>query len=393
MAKTTKKKTSTSARQRKTATKKTATTAGKKKVTKVKKTKVKASRKTAKPIAKEGIVRPQRNRTAYMWFVKDVRSKTQEDNPEMSFVDVTREVANKWQALSKRERKPYEEHAGTDKERYDREVADFREQYPDEPLTVKKKKRTAKLKGPKNGRSAYVFYTIDARPSVQNDNPDLDFGEITKRVAASWKKLSPKQKRKYDDMATKDKARYRKEAAAFNEEHPEVAKRKKRAKKNAPKKARSSYLYFTMERRPQLKSENADMEFGELTRLVAEEWSNLSDAGKHKFEKLAAADKKRYDEEMAAYTPPTDEELDAEEEGSRKRKRTGPKRPRTAYVYFTIDQRPNVQADNPEMKFGEITKILGEEWKSLSENDREKYVEQAEADKLRYERECEAQNA
>jgi hypothetical protein len=390
MAKTTKKSSTThkTAAKKKTTAKRSA--AGKKKVTKLTKTKAKAA---ARKVKGDGIVRPTRNRTAYMMFVKDVRNKTQADNLGMSFVDVTREVANKWQALSKRERKPYEALAKTDKERYEREVAAFREQYPDEPLTVKKKKRTPKLKGPKKARSAYVFYTIHERPNVQGAHPDLDFGEITKRVAASWKKLNAKQKRKYDNMAEEDKGRYEEEASTFNEEHPEVAKRRKRAKKNAPKKGRSAYLYFTMERRPQLKEENPDMVFGDLTRLVAEEWGDLSDAGKRKFVKLADEDMKRYKDEMADYTPPTDEELDAELEGSKKKKRSGPKRPRTAYVYFTIDQRPNVQADNPELKFGEITKLLAEDWKALSESDREKYVEQAEADKLRYERERDAQTA
>lgn len=403
MAKTTKKSNAT----RKTAEKKKTTpsttaktvakTAAKPKVTKVTKTKAAVKASSKKPIARkakaaptEGIVRPTRNRTAYMMFVKDVRASVQTENPEMSFVDVTREVANKWGALSKKEKKPYEARAAADKERYDREVAAFREEYPDEPLTIKKKKRTPKLKGPKKARSAYVFYTIEARPGVSAANPDMDFGEVTKQVAADWNKLSDKAKSKYEKLAEEDKSRYEEEAKGFNEEHPEVAARKRRAKKGAPKKARSAYLYFTMERRPQIKAENPEMEFGELTRLVAQEWSNLSDAGKRKFEKLASDDKGRYDSEMEGYTPPTDEELDAEMEGSKKRKRTGPKRARTAYVYFTIDQRPNVQAENPEMKFGEITKLLANDWKALSESDRSKYDEMAAADKERYQRECDA---
>lgn len=400
MAKTTKKSSTARSNNNKTAVKKTNNAAaGKKKVTKVTKTKAKVKAAAPKVVKRAAsskdnkIDRPTRNRTAYMMFVKDVRASVQEENKEMSFVDVTREVANKWQALSKKERKPYEGRAAADKERYEREVAAFREEYPDEPLTVKKKKRTPKLKGPKKARSAYVFYTIDARPGVQNENPDMDFGEITKRVAASWNKLNAKQKRKYEQLAEEDKSRYENEASSFNDEHPEVAARKKRAKKGAPKKARSAYLYFTMERRPELQGQNSEMAFGELTRLVADEWKGLSDAGKKKFEKLAEADKKRYDEEMSGYTPPTDEELDAELEGSKKRKRSGPKRPRTAYVYFTIDQRPNVQADNPDLKFGEITKLLAEEWKGLSESDRGKYDEQASADKERYQRECEAAGA
>ena len=388
MAKTTKKTTT----RKRTAAKKAPVkkAAGKKKVTKVTKSKAKASTRS-KAIPKDGIVRPTRNRTAYMMFVKDVRKNTQDSNPDMSFVDVTREVANQWQALSKRERKPFEARAATDKVRYTGEVEAFREEYPDEPLTIKKKKRQKKLKGPKKARSAYVFYTIEARPGVQEKNPDLDFGEITKRVAQAWNKLTDKQKKKYEKLATIDRGRYEEEAAIFNEEHPEVARRKKKAKKNAPKKARSAYLYFTMERRAPLKVENPEMVFGDLTRLVAEEWGDLSDSRKGKFQKLADADKKRYATEMEGYTPMTDAELDAEEANSKKRKRTGPKRPRTAYVYFTIDQRPGMQAENQELKFGEITRLLAADWKVITDTDREKYDEQAAADKIRYKRDVDAQ--
>jgi hypothetical protein len=49
-----------------------------------------------------------------------------------------------------------------------------------------------------------------------------------------------------------------------------------------------------------------------------------------------------------------------------------------------MDQRSKIQSEHPEMKFGEITKLLAEEWRGLNENQEGKYVEQAEADKTRY---------
>lgn len=336
------------------------------------------------------IARPTRNRTAYMMFVKDVRTKVQNSNVGMSFVDVTREVANQWGALSGREKKNYADSAAKDKERYVREVATFRESYPDEPLTIKKKKRVAKLKGPKKARSAYVFYTIEQRPSLKTKYPDLSFGELTQRVAEGWNALTDVQKQTYEQQAAADRTRFEGENKAFNDEHPEVARRRRKARKNAPKKARSAYLYYTQDIRPNVASTNPAISFGELTKLVAAQWAKLSDAQKKKYQKMADDDRKRYESEIANYTPPSDEELDADENKRKRKDPNAPTHPRTAYVYYTMENRAKTQTEHPEMKFGEITKLLAAEWNALAENVKSKYVEQSDADKIRYQNELAA---
>ncbi|GAA5862052.1 hypothetical protein JCM8547_001570 [Rhodosporidiobolus lusitaniae] len=64
-----------------------------------------------------------------------------------------------------------------------------------------------------------------------------------------------------------------------------------------------------------------------------------------------------------------------------------PKRPLSAYMHFSQDQRASVKEENPEVKFGEIGKILGARWKELDEDDKKPYEEKAKADKARYEKE------
>ena len=67
-----------------------------------------------------------------------------------------------------------------------------------------------------------------------------------------------------------------------------------------------------------------------------------------------------------------------------------PKGPKTAYICFTMSTRSVVSQANPDMKPSEIMKALGEQWKSLDEKSRGKFVKMAEADKIRYKNECEA---
>lgn len=382
-----------------TTTTATKTTAAKKAIKATAPKKIAAKKSAAAPKAVKraptdaSLVRPARSRTAYMMFVKDCRPRVQTEHPEMSFVDITREVAKQWQALSGREKKPYVDRAAADKKRYDGEVAKFKEEHPGQSLTIRKKKRQPKLKAPTRARSAYVFYTKEQRPVLKEQHPNLEFGDLTKRVAAGWKALSKAQRAKFETQAVADRTRYEAEIAQFNNEHPEVARRRKRAKKNAPTKARSAYLYFTKDVRAELSKKNPDKSFGDLTKLVAARWKTLSDAQKKKYVKQAADDRKRYDAEMAAYTPMSDEELDELDQSSRKRARPdGPARAKNAYVFFTMDRRARAQAENPEAKFGEITKIIADEWKTLTDAAKGKYNEQAAADKIRYENEIAAAN-
>lgn len=360
------------------------------------KTKAKAKVKVV-VIADETLVRPTRSRTSYMMFVKDTRKKTQTDNPDMSFADITRDVAMRWRGLSDRERKKYDARAAKDKIRYQGEVAKFREAHPGQPLIIKKKKRVPKIKGPKRARSAYVFYTIAKRPGLKDENTEMDFGALTKLVAKGWNELSENGRKQYEKMSGEDKTRYSVEIKDFNIAHPEIAMRKKRRRKDAPKKARSAYLFYTMEKRSVFSAEHPNTSFGELTQMVAESWKSLSAAQRKQYEKQATSDRSRYENEMESYVPMTDAQIDAEIEASgkksKKRRKDGPKHARSAYLYFTMEERPKARVDHPEKKFGEITQILANAWNELEDGDKGAYNKLAIADKARYEEELNTFNS
>ncbi|GAB7324115.1 hypothetical protein MBLNU13_g07499t1 [Cladosporium sp. NU13] len=81
-------------------------------------------------------------------------------------------------------------------------------------------------------------------------------------------------------------------------------------------------------------------------------------------------------------------------EGGRKKKDPNqPKRGLSAYMFFANEQRDKVREDNPGIKFGEVGKKLGEQWKALSDKQKEPYDAKAKADKQRYEEEKAAYTA
>lgn len=64
-----------------------------------------------------------------------------------------------------------------------------------------------------------------------------------------------------------------------------------------------------------------------------------------------------------------------------------PKRGLSAYMFFCQEQRPEVAKKHPEMKFGELGKMLGEMWRDLDESKKEPYKQKAMKDKERYQKE------
>jgi HMG (high mobility group) box len=96
-----------------------------------------------------------------------------------------------------------------------------------------------------------------------------------------------------------------------------------------------------------------------------------------KWEKKAEKDKLRYQEEMTHYTPPDP---------------NAPKRNMSAYFLYSVANRADVKTNNPDASFGDIAKIISQQFKALSEKERAKWDAKAEADKTRYQQEMEIYN-
>lgn len=78
---------------------------------------------------------------------------------------------------------------------------------------------------------------------------------------------------------------------------------------------------------------------------------------------------------------------------SKRRKRArdvnAPEKPLTGYVRFLNDRREAVRAANPTANFSDITKILANEWSKLGPQEKQKYLDEAEKDRVRYSKEME----
>lgn len=66
-----------------------------------------------------------------------------------------------------------------------------------------------------------------------------------------------------------------------------------------------------------------------------------------------------------------------------------PKAPLTGYVRFLNEHREKIRAENQDLPFHEVTKILGNMWSQLPSQQKQCYLEEAEKDKERYMKELE----
>lgn len=99
-------------------------------------------------------------------------------------------------------------------------IEELTEKYLGEKLKVKAPKDPNK---PKRGKTGFMFYCDKHRPKLiekaRENGGKVEIGKIAKILGDGWKKIKAKDKAKYDALAKKDKDRYEKEIAEYNEKN------------------------------------------------------------------------------------------------------------------------------------------------------------------------------
>lgn len=134
-----------------------------------------------------------------------------------------------YKSLSTEERNKWESDARKDKERYDREMETYEppEGYNSSGYRNPKSTTVKDPKAPKRARGAYVYFTMDERPKLKDENPDLKFTEIGHALGERWRALSAEDKKKYEEKANDDKKRHSDELAVYNASKPKPSSKAK----------------------------------------------------------------------------------------------------------------------------------------------------------------------
>ncbi len=253
---------------------------------------------------------PKAKLNAYTYFVADRRPKLRAKNPEWEFAVLTRKVAGEWKALSAEKKKKYEDQAAEDAERHKVDMEKWEASCREagyEPSDVRKHFKTQKdkknlPKGPVRCRTPYAFFMMNMHKELST--AEMTFKERTQKMASAWKALSDAEKQPYVDQSKADKSRYEGALESFLEENPEVAKNNKRKRKRLegePKRAKTAYIFFTIESRDRVKNENPEMKTTEILKELGKQWKTLNDSKKSKYEEMAKNDSARYKQEKETW--------------------------------------------------------------------------------------------
>ena len=165
------------------------------------------------------------------------------------------------------------------------------------------------------------------------------------------------------------------------------SKTKKLKDKNAPKRAKSAYIYYCSDFRAAAKAElGDDATVGQVGKELGRLWHEAKYANKvKKYINLAAQDKERYGKEMDVYVRPSDEELLEQTKSKRKkksRKSSSKKKNKSAYMFFCSEERSKIKEEFPEMTPREVMRELGRRWKEAKKGDTSKWDEMAKKNKI-----------
>lgn len=154
---------------------------------------------------------------------------------------------------------------------------------------------------------------------------------------------------------------------------------------NEPKKNKSSYMFFCVDCREEIKTENLGLDNKGIIAEIGSRWKSLKETNPDKvkyYEDLAEQDKKRYQDEKGSYVKPesTEEVTSKKTKASKKKETTEskdstPKEPKklNAYINFCTKNRETYKSSNPGALPKEITKKLSEGWRALSDSEKESY--------------------
>lgn len=296
------------------------------------------------------------------------------------------------------------------------DVASFMKDNKDELsklFKAEKAKRKKDPNAPKKPKPAYIFFCMENRPKLKEENPELKTTQLTSELGAMWKKISDKEKQRFQAMAEEDKVRFETESKSYEPTETDEKPAKKKKDPSAPKKPRSAYIFFCEDMRETVKKENPDLSGKDILRELGARWKTLTAEDKEQYEEQNKEDKVRYEREKSALTgedakkdskkketkkeEPKKKETKKEEPKKKEEKKKedrsakeDPKKKETkkketkkdskGFLQYCEDMRAEVEDENPKWSEKQVDKELKKRWDELNDEDKQEYELVAEDD-------------
>lgn len=193
---------------------------------------------------KERLKRPP---NAYLLFNRDTRHKLLESMPHLTVAEISKEIGERWKALSPDKRDYYMREASLLKKKHLNNHPNFiytrrskaelaeagrhskahRKSQDSDPSAVgingdpprdprgRKKKRHKNPTAPKHPMSGFLFYLSAVRPNIAQQHPGSTVGPISKMIAQQWRNMDKNEREPWNKKAEEDKKRYAREMREY----------------------------------------------------------------------------------------------------------------------------------------------------------------------------------
>jgi high mobility group protein B2 len=328
---------------------------------------------------------------------EQARAALSSENAKATFGKVAKELANNYRALSAAEISKWQEIAITSNVDFVEEMKPY-----SEPTKTRKKKNP---EAPKRPISAFFHYMMAVRTKTAAEEPDMSFGEVTRECAARFKALTDKNRKEWDDKAVADKARYKVQQEAFEKEEEaknktqekvgddneddhdeETSKPKKKAKKTPAQEPNKEKAQENAKAKKAPTQEHGEEK-------THENVGNQKEDDPKDEDKLKKKNKRNKRKTLTEEEDPT-EKTQEKKEHKKKEKRSAdaPRWYKPGYTLYMEENRETIQKANPGMVHSEISKLGSANFKALPEKEHQKWMDQAVADKARFDQEMEVYN-
>nr|BAN20517.1 mitochondrial transcription factor A, putative [Riptortus pedestris] len=248
--------------------------------------------------------RPKRPSTPFITFVSQHRPIITQQNPHASPQEIVKLLTEEWKKLDESVKvklktdfkKDWQDYINkcteydnllSPHDRENIEKAKEEAQYVKEKRLLKKQMKD--LGCPKRPGSSYLYFMKSKLPE-RGDTPFLEF---QKKVKEDWKKLPELQKGRFEQLYHKDMDEYRQKMTLWTKKMEEEGKfmlTKKGKESDGPKKPGSSFIYFMKSRL----LDRGETPYKEFQLKLREEWANMPDSQKKKFEELRNKEMEEY---------------------------------------------------------------------------------------------------
>ncbi|PQM42550.1 high mobility group B protein 6-like [Prunus yedoensis var. nudiflora] len=178
-------------------------------------------------------LKPKQPMSAFFLFTNERRAALVAESKTVP--EIAKITGEEWKNMTDKQKRPYEERAKKNKEKYMQEMEVYKQTKEEEASSLKKeeeelmklqkhealqllkkKEKTENIIKPKKPASSYILFSKEARKSLLEERPGTNSSTITALISVKWKELSEEERKPWNDKAAEAMEAYKKELEEYN---------------------------------------------------------------------------------------------------------------------------------------------------------------------------------